>query len=64
MVLLNKQRAAQMGFSTDKRKRRRQHRTAARYLLKNGGFFNGYSDRRGSMFNEVAMWHLEQARAL
>jgi len=63
MALLNKQRAAQMGFSTDKRKRRRQHRAAARRLLTGGGFFNGFS-ARGSTFHMVAVWHLEQARAL
>ncbi len=63
MALLNKQRSAQMGFSTDIRKRRRQHRKAARQLLTGGGIFNGLS-ARGSTFHAVAMWHLEQARAL
>ncbi len=48
-------------YSTDKRKRRNQHRTAAKRLLKGGGFFNGYS-ARGSTFWYVAQWHLSQAR--
>lgn len=63
MAPLNKQRAAQMGFSADKRKRRRQHRQAAKNLLNNGGFFNGYSSL-GSTFWQVAQWHKAQARAL
>lgn len=55
--------ALKMGFSSDKRKRRNEHRTAARKLLKSGGFFNGYS-ARGSTFGEVAAWHLSQAKLL
>lgn len=63
MPPLNKKRAAEMGYSPDKRKRRRQHRRNARALLKGGGFFNGFS-AYGSRFHAVAMWHLAQARAL
>lgn len=63
MALLNKQRAEQMGFSSDKRKRRRQHRNAAKNLLANGGVFNGLS-APGSTFWQVAQWHKSQARAL
>lgn len=63
MALLNKTRAAQMGFSADKRKRRRQHRQAAKNLLTNGGFFNGLSGP-DSTFWQVAQWHKAQARAL
>lgn len=63
MALLNKQRAAQMGFSSDKRKRRRQHRNAAKNLLGSGGIFNGFS-APGSGFWEIAQWHKGQARAL
>lgn len=63
MSLLKSEKATLMGFSSDKRKRRRQHRTAARNLLKSGGFFNGFS-ARGSTFYAVAMWHLNQARCL
>jgi len=55
--------AVSMGFSTDKRKRRNQHRQAAKNLLSNGGFLNCYS-ARGSTFANVAAWHLSQARAL
>lgn len=63
MALLNTKRAVQLGFSADKRKRRRQHRTAAKQLLTNGGFFNRFS-APGSTFWQVAQWHKAQARAL
>ena len=53
----------QIGFFTDKRRRRRQHRCAARNLLRQGGFFNAWS-ARGSVFGQVAQWHLGRARAL
>lgn len=43
-----------MGYSSDKRKRRRQHRVAAKRLRKQGG----------STFHTVARWHLAQARAV
>lgn len=49
--------------AADKRKQRRAHRRAARYLLTHGGFFNGYS-APGSTFWSVAQWHLQQARKL
>lgn len=52
-----------MGYSNDKRKRRNQHRTNAKKLLKSGGFFNNYS-AVGSSFWYVAQWHLSQARYL
>ena len=63
MKTINDKQAIAMGFSTDKRKRKNQHRTASRNLLRNGGFFNCYS-ARGSTFGDVAAWHLSQARAL
>lgn len=63
MRVLSTQQACAMGYSPDKRKRRRQHRANARDLLGNGGFFNGYS-APGSMFWELAQWHKAQARAL
>ena len=43
-----------IGFSHDRRKRRRQHRKAAKVLLSYGS----------SIFNGVAAWHLYQARHL
>lgn len=55
--------AVSMGYSSDRRKRKRQHRIAARALLRDGGFFNGCS-APGSTFHTVAQWHLAQARAL
>lgn len=47
-------RAAAMGYSADKRKRRRQHRKNARYLRSVGG----------SITYAVGIWHLQQARAI
>lgn len=63
MKALSPARAAQFGFSADKRKRRRQHRRAALWLIRNGGYFNGMS-ARSSTYGGVARWHLAQARAL
>lgn len=48
-------------MKTDKRKKRRMHRNAAKNLLSNGGLFNGFS-APGSTFWCVAQWHLKQAR--
>lgn len=47
--------ATDNGFGSDKRKRRRQHRRCALYLLRNGG---------GHTFEAVAWWHRQQARYL
>lgn len=63
MKALSTERAVSMGYSSDRRKRKRQHRKAARALLRSGGFFNGLS-APGSSFHAVAQWHLAQARAL
>lgn len=63
MKIMKLEQAVGMGYSTDKRKRRREHRNNARHLLKSGGFFNGFSSP-GSQFWEVAQWHLQQARYL
>jgi hypothetical protein len=63
MTILNKQRAQDMGYSPDKRKRRRQHRGAANALLRAGGFFNGFASP-GSTAWQIAQWHKAQARAL
>lgn len=52
-VMRTKQ-AVSMGFALDNRKRRRQHRQAARQLLEHGG----------QIFRAVAQWHLHQARWL
>lgn len=63
MKLMTKKVAAQYGFSSDKRKRRNQHRNAAKNLLSEGGFFNGFS-ARGSTFGQISIWHLYNARYL
>ena len=48
------------GYSADKRKRRNQHREAAKSLIKqNIGVF-GVSES----INAVAWWHLQQAKYL
>jgi len=63
MSPLNQKRAVQLGFSSDKRKRRRQHRRQADNLLKSGGFFNGLSSPGSTLFS-IARWHKQQARSL
>lgn len=63
MKVLSDAQALKMGFAADKRKRRRQHRSAARDLLRSGGFFNGMS-AVGTSFWSIAQWHLGQARRL
>lgn len=55
--------AVAMGFSADRRKRRRQHRLAARRLLASTGVFVP-QQAPGTSFHAVAQWHLEQARWL
>lgn len=55
--------AIKMGFSPDRRKRRRQHRRAAKALISGGTLLNATAPR-GSTPWLVAKWHLAQARAL
>jgi hypothetical protein len=50
-------------FSTDKRKRRRQHRRAAKRLIENGTLLNARATS-GTVPYSVAWWHLQQARYL
>lgn len=52
-----------LGFSCDKRKRRKQHRRASKNLLNQDGLFNSYS-ARGTSFHTVSQWHLFNARNL
>lgn len=59
--LLTAERATAMGYSGDKRKRRRAHRRAARQLIDGGTLFNAKAPC-GSGPHAVAMWHLFQAR--
>jgi hypothetical protein len=63
MRAMKKSQAVGLGYSPDNRKRRRQHRLAAKKLLNEGGIFNNFS-ARGSSFHQVVLWHLEQARAI
>ena len=60
---LNTARALKMGYSADKRKRRRQHRQAARQLMGAGTLLNARSSLQ-SIPVIVAAWHLAQARAI
>lgn len=60
---LSTARALKMGYSADKRKRRRQHRQAAQQLLGAGTLLNARAPR-GSIPGTVAAWHLAQARAI
>ena len=54
-----------LGFSHDRRRRRRQHRDAAKELLfgSGAGLMNGMS-ARGSTTWWAAQWHLYNARYL
>ena len=61
--IINTKEAILMGYSADKRRRRRQHRKIARQLLREGGFFNNYS-APGSTAWCVAQWHKANARAI
>ncbi len=54
--------ALRLGYSADKRKRRRQHRKAAAALIRAGTLLNSKA-HRGTTPNSVAAWHLAQARA-
>lgn len=55
--------AQKMGFSKDRRKRRSQHRQAARRLIDSGTLLNTKAPR-GSTPHAIAAWHLAQARWL
>lgn len=59
--VMTQQEARQRGFSADKRKRRREHRQAARALIHGGTLFNARAPI-GSIPWEVSRWHLWQAR--
>ena len=61
--ILKRAEAVTMGYSPDNRKRKRQHRRAARELVGAGTFLNA-SAPRGSTPYMMAQWHLAQARAL
>ncbi len=51
-------------WPTDKRKRRRAHRQAAKALMGMGTFLNPGRSPRGSTPHAVAQWHLQNARWL
>lgn len=63
MQAMKRAQAVKMGFSPDRRKRKRQHRRAAKALIGGGTFLNATAPR-GSTPWLVAKWHLGQARAL
>ena len=64
MKVMSNDQALKMGYSADKRKRRRQHRQNARDVLGQGGVFVGIPPQRGSTLYAVAQWNLYQARWL
>lgn len=64
MKILTMIEAMRMGYSADKRRRRRQHRRNARYLMAAGTFMNPGHSPRGSIPQGVAAWHLAQARGI
>ena len=63
MKILKTKHALEMGFSQDRRKRRSEHRTAAKNLINGGTLFNSKAPP-GSIPWVVAQWHLFQARGI
>lgn len=63
MKILSQAEAMKLGYSADKRKRRRQHRNNAKRLIDGGTFLNSKAPR-GSTPGLVARWHLAQARGI
>jgi hypothetical protein len=63
MAAVKRKQAVEMGFSPDRRKRKRQHRKAAKALIDGGTLLNATAPR-GSTPWVVAQWHLAQARRL
>jgi hypothetical protein len=63
MKVLSDQLAVSMGYSPDKRKRRREHRNAAKELMASGTLLNPRTSRN-TILGSVAWWHLQQARYL
>lgn len=63
MKTMSAKKAAELGFSADKRKRRRQHRAAARRLTEFDRML-GERPAVGTVSHGVASWHLNQARFL
>lgn len=61
--LLSATRAAKLKFSLDQRKRKNQHRTTAREILLESGFF-ARGNQSGTTMHSIAQWHLAQARML
>ena len=47
----------------ERKRKRRMHRTVARHLSREGGFFNHFSAIE-TTFWHVAQWHLKRARRL
>ena len=61
--LMKDNQAISMGYSADKRKRKNQHRTCSKEILKEFGFF-ARGNQRGTTMNGIALWHLSQAYLL
>lgn len=61
MKYLSNDKAVEMGYSRDRRVRRRQFRDNAKYLLNAGSFLNPKSVK-GTTNYSVAQWHIFQSR--
>ena len=61
MKYLSNDKAVEMGYSRDRRVRRRQFRDNAKYLLHAGSLLN-YPTTRGTTNYYVAQWHIFQSR--
>lgn len=63
VLLMKKDWAIAKGFSCNRKKRRRQHRSIARSLCDGSGL-NLYFASLGKDCKKEAYWHLQQARLL
>lgn len=63
MKILTQAEAIKLGYSADKRKRRREHRANAKRLIAGGTFLNARAPK-DSIPGFVARWHLAQARGI
>lgn len=55
--------AVNIGYSKDRRKRKREHRLAAKKLLNSGTLFYVIAPKGSTLYN-IAQWHLAQAYSL
>jgi len=63
MIHMSISKGVELGYSSDRRIRRRQHRNAAKRLLLDGGIFNHFCCP-GTSYYIITRWHLMNARRL